>query len=117
MSNEKPPTDHVADDSSENAGERTEKAMEKNLKSRSTWLRLVFMIIFYVLICVAAMVTSVVVVLGFFWLLFTGDRNEQLRRTGQSLAAYIGQIIRYLTLNTDDKPFPFNAEWPSGEAD
>lgn len=110
MSEDNPTIEHVAD-------EVDEKAMQKNLKSRSTWLRLVFMIVFYVLISVAAMVATVVVALGFLWVLFTGDTNPQLKSTGQSLATYLSQIVRYLTFNTDDRPFPFEMEWPSGDAD
>jgi len=110
MSDDNTPADHVVD-------EGGEKAMEENLKSRSTWLRLVFMVIFYFLISVAAMVTTAVVVLGFFWLLFTGDANQQLKRLGQSLASYLSEIIRYLTFNSDQKPFPFDAGWPSGDPD
>lgn len=109
MSDDKTPADHVTD-------EGGEKAMEENLKSKSTWLRLVFMVIFYALISVAAGVTTVVVVLGFFWLLFTGEANQRLKSAGQGLATYLSQIIRYLTFNSDDKPFPFDMEWPSGDA-
>jgi Flp pilus assembly protein TadB len=110
MSDDNPAVDHVAE-------ELGEKTMEKNLKSRPTWLRLVFMVIFYVLISVAAMVATVVVVLGFLWVLFTGDTNSQLKSTGQSLATYLSQIIRYLTFNTDERPFPFEMKWPSGQSD
>lgn len=110
MSDEKPPADQASE-------ERVEKPMEQNLKSRSTWLRLVFMIIFYVLLSVAAMVTTVVVVLGFLFVLFTGDTNPQLKKTGQGLATYLSQTIRYLTFNLDERPFPFELDWPSGESD
>jgi hypothetical protein len=34
---------------------------------------------------------------------------------GQSIAAYIYESIRYLTFNTDDRPFPFGSPWPSTE--
>jgi hypothetical protein len=61
------------------------------------------------------MVGSAVVVLGFLWLLFTGEVNRELRQVGQALATYLFQITRYLTLNTDDKPFPFGGAWPSDD--
>ena len=110
MSPDNPPADDVIDESSE-------KVIEKNLKSRPTWLRLVFMIIFYALISVAAMVATAVVALGFLWVLFTGEPNPRLKSTGQSLAIYLAQVMRYLTFNTNEKPFPFDVEWPSGDAD
>jgi hypothetical protein len=110
MSDDNPTADHVLDES--NANE-----MEKHLKSRPTWLRLVFMVVFYALVSVAAMVATVVVILGFLWVLFTGDVNPHLKSTGQSLATYLSQVMRYLTFNSNDKPFPFDLGWPSGEDD
>jgi len=110
MSDDNPPADHVMGES--NTGD-----IEKHLKSRPTWLRLVFMVVFYALVSVAAMVATVVVVLGFLWVLFTGDVNPRLKSTGQSLATYLSQVLRYLTFNSNDKPFPFDLEWPSGDAD
>ena len=91
--------------------------LEKNLKSRAVWLRLVFMCVFGLFAGLAGMVGSVVVVLGFLWLLFTGEANRELRQVGQSIAMYIFEIFRYLTLNTDDKPFPFGGAWPSEETE
>jgi len=91
--------------------------LEENLKSRSTWLRLIFMLVFYVLISLASLVGTVVVVLGFLWVLFKGEVNKQLKQTGQSLASYIFEIVRYLTFNSDEKPFPFGREWPSATSD
>jgi Flp pilus assembly protein TadB len=110
MSQDNPPVDHVA-------GDGEESSIETHLKSRPTWLRLVFMLIFYALISVAALVSTVVVVLGFLWVLFTGDTNPQLKKTGQSLATYLSQVLRYLTFNSDERPFPFDLDWPDGDVD
>jgi fatty acid desaturase len=99
------------------ASEQVESSkVEENLKSRTTWLRLLFMAIYGVVAWLAGMVGLVIVVLGFFWVLFTGEVNRELRQIGQAIASYIYEIIRYLTFNTDDKPFPFGGEWPSGES-
>ena len=110
MSQDNPPADHVTMDGNENAA-----AIEDNLKSRSTWLRFVFMLAFVVIANVAAMVATVVVLLGFLWVLFTGEPNEQLRQVGRSLAGYFGDIVRFLTYNTETKPFPFGADWPADD--
>lgn len=109
MGDENPTVDQVE---VEEKGETS--PLEKNIKSRATWLRLLFMLIFCALISLAAAVGGFVVVVGFLWVLFTGEINTQLQQVGQSLAGYFFEIIRYLTFNTDDKPFPFGGEWPSG---
>ena len=112
MSDTNPPADHVVVDEAAEG-----KPVEENLKSRSTWLRLVFMVAYLLIVWLASLVGSVVVLLGFLWVLFTGEVNRELRQVGQGIAAYIYEIIRYLTFNTDDKPFPFGGEWPSSDED
>lgn len=110
MSHDNPPADHVSPDNNDSG-----IPIEENIKSRSTWLRLLFMFAYYVIGTVATAVLSLVVVLGFFWVLFTGDKNGQLQQAGQAIAAYLYEIIRYLTFNTEDKPFPFGNDWPSAD--
>jgi hypothetical protein len=116
--NEEPPRDHVPGQEGETyPGERREPGdFEERIKSRSTWLRLLFMIILVFLYGVSRVVVGVVVLLQFFWVLFTGETNERLKEFGQSLATYTYQIIRYLTYNTDSRPFPFDDDWPSSVA-
>ena len=112
MSDETPAVDPDYDDDAAPA-----HPMEEHLKSRDTWLRALFMVISAVLMSITSLVGSVVVLLGFLWVLFTGETNRQLQSVGQSIAAYVYQIIRYLTFNSDEKPFPLGGEWPSGTDD
>lgn len=112
MSDDNPTADDVLE-----GGNPTGNAIEQNLKSRATWLRLAFMLVSAVLLCVTTLVGTLVVVMGFVWLLFTGEVNRQLQQVGQSIAAYVYEIIRYLTFNTDQKPFPMGGDWPAGDAD
>jgi hypothetical protein len=98
------------------AAEEVESSkLETNLKSRATWMRLLYMALLGLFISFAGMIGTVIVVLGFFWVLFTGEVNRELRQIGQAIASYMYEIVRYLTFNTDDKPFPFGGAWPSGE--
>lgn len=109
MSDNYPPADHVLADEN-----KTGNPVEENLKSRTTWLRGLFMLISCILASVASFALSVIVMLGFFWVLFTGEVNRQVKEAGQSVAAYLYHIARYLTFNTEEKPFPLGGEWPSG---
>ncbi len=108
MVDQNPTADQVESDGNGGAS-----PLEENIKSRSTWLRLLFMLIYGMLISLAGLVGSFVVVVGFCWVLFTGERNRQLQQVGQSIASYLYEIVRYLTFNTDDKPFPFGRDWPA----
>ena len=111
MSNDNPPADHVVSGNGE-AG----APVEENIRSRSTWLRLLFIVAFYVIGTVTTAVLSVVVVLGFLWVLFTGEKNGQLQQAGQVIAGYLYDIVRYLTFNTEEKPFPFGNDLPPADA-
>jgi hypothetical protein len=71
------------------------------------------MLVMVLLYSVSRLVVSAVVVLQFFCLLFTGETNKRLENLGQALASYTYQIIRYLTFNTEERPFPFDADWPT----
>ena len=113
MSDQNPPADHiVVDDSGE-----TSRPIEENIKSKATWTRFLFMAICYMLAGIASFVGTFVVVLGFLWLLFTGEVNRQIQQVGQSIAAYVYEIVRYLTFNSDERPFPLGGDWPSGKAE
>lgn len=98
-------------------GDDHPKPIEENLKSRGTWTRLLFMVVCCILISIASFVGSFVVVFGFLWVLVTGDINPQIRQVGQSIAAYVYENIRFLTFNTEDRPFPLGNDWPSGSAE
>ena len=112
MSNDNPTADNAfADDN------KSGNAIEENLKSGDTWLRGLFMLISCVLASVAFFAGWVTVVLGFFWVLFSGEVNPQIRGAGRSIAAYLYQIALYLTFNSDERPFPMGGAWPTGDAD
>src|SRR5512143_3942517 len=64
------------------------RAFESHLKSRSTWLRLFFMIVLAFFYGVSRIVTVVVVVAQFCYVLFTGETNRPLRDLGLSLATF-----------------------------
>ena len=110
MNQEIPPSDYEHES-------REESSLERNIKARSTWLRLFFMLVVVLLWGVSRVVVGATVFIQFFFVLFTGETNTGLRQLGQSLATYSYQIIRYLTFNTEERPFPFDAPWPGGSAD
>jgi hypothetical protein len=116
MSQNETTPDELPEDVKENHG-REAGQIEQNLKRRSTWIRLVFMIVFIAIYAITRIVFGAVVVFQFFWVLFTAETNRQLTELGQSLAMYTYQIMRYLSFNTEDKPFPFSEEWPTGSSE
>lgn len=88
-----------------------DEQLKSNLTSSKHWFRLVYMILFAVLLQVALAVMWVLVVIQFLFALITGNDNRNLRSFGASLSQYIYQAIQFLTYNSEDKPFPF-MDWP-----
>src|SRR5690606_37202366 len=110
MNEERPPPGDYAP---EPEPER-EPTLEDHIKAKATWLRLLFMIVMLVLYSISRIVVIAVVVIQFLYVLFTGRTNERLLGLGQSLATYTYQIVQYLTYNTEQRPFPFDLDWPPG---
>ncbi len=92
-----------------------EQDTKKNLKAKSTWKRGLFMLLFLIIYSIAEMVIGLVVLIQFGFTLFNGKPNERLLVFGDELSLFLYQVFRYLTFNTEDKPFPFVA-WPTKSA-
>lgn len=90
-------------------------ALKARLTSSDLWMRLLYMILFTVAYGLAELVMTVAVIFQFFFILLSGSANEPLLRLGQNLTRYIADIVRFLTFNTEDRPFPF-ADWPDEPA-
>jgi hypothetical protein len=69
------------------------------------------MLLFAVAYGVAELLLLVTAVFQFLYLLVTGKTVERLLIFGENLSRYFYQIIRYLTFNTEERPFPFS-DWP-----
>ncbi len=96
--------------------EKTDKKIEKktfkqNFLAGATWVRGLFMILFVLIYGVAEVILTAAVLLQFFFVLVTGEKNDRLTTFGRSLSRFIYQIILYWTFNSEDKPFPFGS-WP-----
>ena len=85
------------------------------LMNCNTWIRLVYMLLFGVLLMAARLVISLVVVVQFLLVLIIGSDNENLRNLGQGLGKWVYRTVMFLTFNAEEKPFPFD-EWPSTDA-
>lgn len=77
----------------------------------SIWKRLLYMLLFLIIYGVTEIVIYAVVIFQFFAVLITGQSNQQLLVFGQSLSTFVYQIMRFLTFNSEQLPFPIGA-WP-----
>lgn len=90
--------------------------LKHNLTSGSHWMRLIYMVLFALLLEIAGFVMLAVVALQFLFSIISGRANDNLRRLGDQIASYIYQTLQFLIYNTEEKPFPF-AEWPESDVE
>ncbi len=91
-----------------------EEELRERLSRGDIWGRALYMVFFAIAYSVAGTVVTLLVIFQFLAILFTRKANEPLLKLGNNISAYIGQILRFQTFNTETKPFPFSS-WPEEE--
>jgi hypothetical protein len=80
-----------------------------NLKQPSAWIRVIFMLAFaIVLYLIIAPVFLVLMAAQFLFVVISGESNTNLRFFGAVLGKYIHQILKFVSYNSEEKPFPFS---------
>ena len=80
-------------------------------KERATWSRGLFMLLFGIVFWIAEFLLAMAAVFQFGFVLFTGKANERLLSFSGDLSCLFYQLVRYLTFQSDERPFPFS-DWP-----
>jgi len=96
----------------ESMAELNEEDLKKNVKDKDTWLRFMYLVVFGVAFYLSVTLTFATSIFQFLAKLFSGSAFKGLSDFGDNLAAYQGQVTRYLTFASDEKPFPF-AQFPA----
>jgi hypothetical protein len=89
--------------------------LKNNVKSRDTWVRLAYMLLFGVIFYVGQFVVGLVALIQFFHKLVTGAAHARLVVFGDGLGTYYHEVISFLSFRTERIPFPFSP-WPSPPA-
>ena len=80
--------------------------------SKAIWMRGLIMLLFIICFGLVQSVLYVIALIQFVWMLVTGERNAFIAEFGRSLATWLGDTARFLTAETEEKPFPWKA-WPT----
>ncbi|MDX2028352.1 MAG: DUF4389 domain-containing protein [Alphaproteobacteria bacterium] len=92
-----------------------EQELKKHVKDKDTWLRFIFLVVFGIIAYFCSFVILFASAIQFLAKLLGGSSLTVLSEFGDNLAAYLAQVIRYMTFASDEKPFPF-APFPSKKA-
>lgn len=74
-----------------------------------SWERILNMLVLSVAYAVAETVLIALIVGQILFRVVSKQPNEPMRRLGKQLSGYLYQILLYLSFNSEEKPFPFQA--------
>ena len=89
--------------------------IKNNLKDRNSWVRGLYVVLFIVFYNIAEIVLMAIVIFQFGHKVITGAVNDKVLAMSKGLSRYIYDVFRYITYESEEKPFPFS-DWPSTEA-
>jgi hypothetical protein len=75
-------------------------------------IRLLYTLLYVAIFEVVKTIVLLITLFEYFFLLITLRHNEPARTFGNKVAAYGYRVMRYLTLNDNQRPFPF-ADFPA----
>lgn len=81
---------------------------KQNIKDHSTWMRGLYIVLFTVIYSVTEIVIALIVTFQFLSVLLTRQTNDKLLSLSMSLSTYIFQILKYVTFNSSERPYPFS---------
>ena len=86
--------------------------IKQSIESDAFWIRTLFIIFFSIVYRILDVVVLFLVLVQWGFSLMTGQVNPALNQFSAGLSCYIAQIVRYVTGNSENKPFPFT-DWPT----
>jgi D-alanyl-lipoteichoic acid acyltransferase DltB (MBOAT superfamily) len=87
-------------------------AAQETLSRKQVAIRLLYTLLFVAIFMVVKTIILLITIFEFFYLLVTLQHNEPARTFANKVATYGYRLMRYMTLNENQRPFPF-AEFPA----
>ena len=71
-------------------------------------IRLLYTLLYLLIFEIIKLIIQIAVVFQYIFLFITLDYNRPVRHFSNKLATYAYEVIRYITLNKNLRPFPLN---------
>ncbi len=94
--------------------EEPANTVKKTDKNPEIFSRIFYTLLFAFISWMTIWVFAFVVLIQFGFLLITGKVNKNLKGFNQEVGLFLYDMIKYLSFQTNDKPFPFR-DWPYGD--
>jgi hypothetical protein len=82
----------------------------QNLTNQQTWIRLVYMLIYGVILHLCGILMWILCGVQFIFTLIFGQDNQNVRDMCTKVTQYIHEALAFVSYNSERKPFPFNNE-------
>jgi hypothetical protein len=82
--------------------------VKQNLSNGQQWLRIIYMILFVIVLYLVSMLVGVVMLVQALFSLLTGKPNEEVADFASDLTRYVYQVVCFLTYQSEERPFPFS---------
>ena len=92
------------------------QAIKNNVTDGNQWTRILYMLLFGVILYLVTIVLWIVVVVQAIFALITGKPNADILNFSINLVRYCAKLQGFLTYNDDIKPYPFQA-WQAAESE
>ena len=71
-------------------------------------IRLLYTMLFLIVFAILTIIIKVSVIFQYVYLLISKTYNNPIRNFTNKVSVYAYKVLRYLTLNENEKPYPFN---------
>ena len=89
----------------------------ENVRELSGWVRVLFVIFFIVVLhLIIGPLIALLALVQCLFRVFTTKANENLAGFGALLVTYVAQILKFVTFNSETRPFPFS-DFPGGQVE
>ena len=85
---------------------QTEKK-QSVVSGKQIGIRLLYTILFLVILGIVIVMVKIAVIFQFIYFFTTQKPNESVRQFSNKISTYGYRIFRYITLNENQRPFPF----------
>ena len=82
---------------------------------RDIIIRLLYTILYLLVFEIIKLIIQITVVFQYIYLFITLSQNDSVRSFSNKLSSYTYDVMRYLTLNKNQRPFPFSDFPPAME--
>ncbi len=87
--------------------EQIENEQKPGVSNKQIGIRLLYTILFLVILGIVLVIVKVAVIFQFIYFFGTRKSNESVRQFSNKISTYGYRILRYITLNENQRPFPF----------